>query len=982
MNLDWIKDPEIFQVNTVEPHSDHLFYLNDREYKEEICLNGNWKFKYIKNIKDVNFDFFSLNYKNEHWDNVKVPAHIELLGYEEPKYVNTMYPWDGIEDLVPPEIPKEINRFGMYSKDVFLSSTYIESESFIRFEGVESAIYLFINGEFIGYSEDSFTPSEFNISEFVKEGYNKISALVVKFCTGSWLEDQDFWRFFGIFRDVKIYSIPKVHIQDLKISTKLNNDFSEGILNVKLNIKNNSNEDYKVYCKFKGEKILVNEEFSIDVEDVLLWSAEEPNLYELELIIYDNCENIIEVVKERVGFRTFEIKDKLMCINGKPISFRGVNRHEFNCNTGRVVSYEDTKKDIITMKQNNINAVRTSHYPNNTFLYRLCDEYGIYVIDETNLETHGTWMSLGNVLKESKNIVPHNKKEWRNAVLQRGKNMLERDKNHPSIIIYSCGNESYGGSVIADLSKYFKEADSSRLVHYEGVFHDRSYDETSDMESQMYSRVNDIVNYLENEPKKPIIMCEYSHSMGNSNGGIFKYIEVEEKYPMYQGGFIWDYIDQSLLVKNEDGVKYFTSGGDFNDRPNDGNFCGNGIVFADRKVTPKMAEVKFAYSPIKINVECDKFTVINKNLFINTNNYEFIYKLYKNGELVKTLNLDVFVEANCKKDFKLPALDYCLLSEYTVVVECLLKEDNKWAKRGHEITFGQKVLGEYLISKKVLKNFKLINGNSTYGVTLKNITYLFSKVSGFLISIKKDGREYLKTPIQPNFWRAPIDNDNGNNLIKDWAKWKVASLYLTLDGFEILDDSIKTIHKLPIGDEKVITKYSFNEDGSLNLKIDLDVKNKIETIPTFGINFKLNKIYDNLCWYGNYNLESEIDRKESSKIILSKNKVIDNYINYLKPQDCGNKTEVRYFDIYDNDGYGLKISGKTPFVMSALPYTSYELENAKNSSELPSYNSTVITISKFKAGVGGDDSWGAKPHKEYIFTTDMNFAFEFHIEVL
>ncbi len=980
MNLDWIRNPEIFQVNTVEPHSDHFFSFDKSGNKHEICLSGNWKFKYIKSINEVNFDFANEEYSVEHWDNIKVPAHIELCGYEAPKYVNTMYPWDGIEDIVPPQIPEKINRFGMYSREVFLSREFCENETFIKFEGVESAIYLYINGEFVGYSEDTFTPTEFNVTNYIKEGCNKISALVVKFCTGSWLEDQDFWRFFGIFRDVKIYSIPKVHVQDLKINTILNDDFCSGSLKVSLDIKANTVDKYKIYCLFNGESKLVDKDFKIDVKDIKLWSAEEPNLYDLTIEIYDMDDYIIEVVKEKVGFRRFELKNKLMLINGEPISFRGVNRHEFSCNTGRAITFEETKKDIITMKQNNINALRTSHYPNNSFVYRLCDEYGLYVIDETNLETHGTWCNYYN--NDIENIVPHNKDEWRQAVLQRGKNMLERDKNHPSIIIFSCGNESFGGSVIADLSKYFKEADSSRLVHYEGIFHDRTFNETSDMESQMYTRVDKIIEYLENEPEKPIIMCEYSHSMGNSNGGIYKYIEIEEKYPMYQGGFIWDFIDQSLLVKTDDGREYYTSGGDFEDRPNDGNFCGNGIVFADRTPTPKMAEVRFVYSPIKIVVGSDKFTVTNKNLFVDTSDYEFVFKLFKEGVLVKTQKLDIYLKANECKEFDLINFDIDLLTEYTVVIECVLKNDTLWAKKGHEIVHGQGVVGSYNINKKLLNNIKVFNGVGTYGVNIKNTRYLFSKANGFLISINKNGKEYLKSPIQPNFWRAPIDNDRGNGLIKEWVKWKVASLYTTVDNIEVLDNAIKISYKLPMDNEICTMVYSFNEDASMNVMVDFVTLNKNQTMPTYGVTFKLDKSYENLAWYGNCNLESEIDRKESSKIILSKNKVVDNFVNYLKPQYCGNKTDIRYFNVYNNDGFGLKVSGNTAFDMSVLPYTQHELENARNSSELPISNSTVVTVSKFSQGVGGDDSWGSKPHKEHILGTDRDFRFEFCLEVL
>ncbi len=331
MNLDWIKDPKVFQVNTVPPHSDHQFFTDEKGNKNEICLNGQWKFKYLKDIKEVSFDFADTNFDVSHWDTIKVPAHIELSGYDAPKYVNTMYPWDGIENLVPPAIPEKINRFGLYTREILLDESFSSNKSFLRFEGVESALYLWVNGKFIGYSEDTFTPSEFDISEAVVKGVNKISALVVKFCTGSWLEDQDFWRFFGIFRDVKVYNIPKAHVNDLKVNTELRDDFKKGLLKVKLDIIQKNSEKLKIYCDFNNEKKLVNEEFSFEVENLKLWSAEEPNLYDLVIKICDENDKLIEIVKEKVGFRKFELKDKLMLINGKAISFRGVNRHEFNC---------------------------------------------------------------------------------------------------------------------------------------------------------------------------------------------------------------------------------------------------------------------------------------------------------------------------------------------------------------------------------------------------------------------------------------------------------------------------------------------------------------------------------------------------------------------------------------------------------------------------------------------------------------------------
>lgn len=990
MNLNYLYDTEIFEVNTVEPHSNHKFYFGEESEFQEINLNGTWKFKYLKNIDEVDFVFSNV----DQWDNIKVPAHIELSGYGEPKYVNVQYPWDGIEKLIPPSIPKEINRFGMYCRYVNLEEDFLQNETYIRFDGVESAMFLFVNDEFVGYSEDTFTPSEFDLTKFLRVGVNKISVLVAKFCTGSWLEDQDFWRFFGIFRDVKIYSIPKVHIYDLDIKPTLTNNHLDGVLNIKLKIKNFENLDFKIKMKLNEEIYNIEDtDFSCTIKNVSKWSAENPKLYPIEIIIFDEDDNIIEIIKEKIGFRTFELKNKLMLINGKPISFRGVNRHEFSCRTGRVISYEETLEDILIMKRNNINALRTSHYPNNTFVYELCDEYGIYVIDETNLETHGTW---GVGLNPNPYILPHNKKEWEKAVLQRGKNMYERDKNHPSIIIFSCGNESFGGSVISELSKYFKNVDTTRLVHYEGIFNDRTFNETSDMESQMYTTPEKVEEYLNNNPEKPIILCEYSHAMGNSNGGLHKYLEVEEKYPMYQGGFIWDFVDQSLIVKNSDGVEYFTSGGDFYDRPNDGNFCGNGIVFADRKETPKMREVKHLYSPVKIEIFESTYKITNKNLFVGTDIYDFEYEIYENGELIHKRELDIKLFPLSKETYNLPAFDDDGDCEYTFVINCYMKNKTNWCEKGHQISFGQKVINEENIFERVKKvfvndyilktsfknTFEIIETDFNIGVKICDVHYLFNKRNGELYSIKKNEKEYLKTSLRPNFWKATIDNDRANGRILEWAKWKTNSEYQILKHIKVEYTSIIAEYGFIDSEDICRICYSFCTDGSINVSVNLNCENKKLSLPNFGVIFKMDKSFENVSWYGNEALEASVDRCCSKKIVLTENKVIDNYINYLKPQDCGNKTDVRFIEIYNDEKQGLKISSHIPFEASVLPYTPFELENAKNSSELPNYTNTVITANMFKTGVGGNDSWGSKPYDEYTLKTSDKLEFCFNIEVI
>ena len=558
-NLDWLENPEIFRVNRIDAHSDHLYY-EDKEHiklKDNMplrqYLNGKWKFSYAENPDKRIKDFYREDFNCGNFDEINVPGHIQLQGYDNLQYINTLYPWDGQEELRPPYVSKEYNPVGSYIKYFELKDELKNKKIFISFQGVETAFYFWLNGKFIGYSEDSFTPSEFELTEYLKDGENKLAVEVYKRSSASWIEDQDFWRFSGIFRDVYLYATPKCHVQDLFVKQNLDDTYKNGQLNV--NIKLDSLEkctikgylkdkDEKLICEFKEVQGKENVEFSKTIENVNSWSAENPYLYTLYIEVLDEENNLIEIIPQKIGFRRFELIDNIMHLNGKRIVFKGVNRHEFSCKTGRAISKEDMIWDIKFLKQNNINAVRTSHYPNQSYFYDLCDEYGIYLIDEANLESHGSWQKLGKC--EPSWNVPGSLKEWRNVVVDRAESMLQRDKNHPSILIWSCGNESYAGENILEMTKYFHENDNTRLVHYEGVFWNREFNDISDIESRMYAKPNEIEDYLNSNPKKPYISCEYMHAMGNSCGGMNLYSELEDKYQMYQGGFIWDYIDQAI----------------------------------------------------------------------------------------------------------------------------------------------------------------------------------------------------------------------------------------------------------------------------------------------------------------------------------------------------------------------------------------------------------------------------------------------------
>ena len=559
-----VKDPQYFCDGRMEAHSDHMYYRSEEEREDEETsyrhsLNGLWKFHYARNYASTVAGFEEDSYSCKDWEDIYVPAHIQMEGYDAPQYANVQYPWEGHEELHPGQIPERFNPVGSYVKYFHVPENMKGKRVFISFQGAESGLALWLNGTFVGYSEDSFTPSEFELTEYLKEGENKLAAQVFKWTASSWCEDQDFYRFSGIYRDVYLYTVPEVHVYDLQIRSIPDETLKKASLEIVT--KTWGKVKMKLTLSRKGE-ILLQDEKALDGEDTctweilnpLLWSAEEPNLYDLDMEVYDENGMLQEIIPEKVGFRRFEMKDGIMTLNGKRIVFKGVNRHEFSSVTGRHVSREELIQDIVTMKQNNINAIRTCHYPDASPIYRLCDEYGLYMIAENNLESHGSW-DVAELTGDYTDIVPHNKPEWLGMMLDRVNSMYQRDKNHPAILIWSCGNESFGGKDIFEMSEFYRKNDPTRLVHYEGLFHDRSYNATSDMESQMYPSVEAIKDFLAKDDSKPFICCEYTHAMGNSCGAMHKYTDLTDTEPKYQGGFIWDYIDQSIYKKDRYGIR-------------------------------------------------------------------------------------------------------------------------------------------------------------------------------------------------------------------------------------------------------------------------------------------------------------------------------------------------------------------------------------------------------------------------------------------
>lgn len=1009
-----IKDPAFFAQNRVKAHSDHHYYKNHRELAEKNesfrqNLNGLWKFQYARNLAEAPAGFEAEDFDCKGWEDIRVPAHIQMEGYDKPQYVNVQYPWDGHEAIEPGEIPTQFNPVASYVKYFTVPENMQGKRLFVSFQGVESGFALWCNGSYVGYSEDTFTPSEFELTSYLKEGENKLAVQVFKWTSGSWCEDQDFFRFSGIFRDVYLYSIPDTHVSDIRIKTILNDTYDRGNLEIVLEAIGNGKaeliltrqgeEAARTEVELKDGQSTVVE---LTIEQPALWSAEQPNLYDLMIQVTDNQEQLQELIPQRVGFRRFAIEDGIMKLNGKRIVFKGVDRHEFSSRRGRVPNHDELLRDIVTMKRNNINAIRTSHYPNDSALYALCDEYGLYLIDECNMETHGMWDMVGRGVWPIEKALPGDRQEWKDLLLDRVNSMYQRDKNHPSIIIWSCGNESFGGSVIYEMSRLFHALDDTRLVHYEGVCNDRRYNDTSDMESRMYPSAAYVKDFLQKDRSKPYLLCEYTHAMGNSCGGMHKYTDLTDEEPLFQGGFIWDYIDQSIYHKDRYGKEVLGYGGDFDDRPCDYNFSGNGIAYGgERMPSPKMQEVKFNYQNISIQIQDDQFTVINKNLFTNTDVYDCKISLTLDGRQIADTKVDIGVEPLSQQTYQLPRWRYLTpwskeelwmatdAGEYVVTVSFVLKEDTLWAQRGHEVAFGQGIYEiEASRQRKPQSYMKVTDGTYNLGIKGEHFEVLFDKGGKGLVSYVYGGREMIKAIPKPNFWRAPTDNDNGNQMPFRYAQWKLASMY-QLNGIPgskepnpvIVQETDKVTvtytYYLPTTPESSCeVAYTVTGDGTVHTALSYDPPKGIHDMPEFGMLFKFDADYENLTWYGYGPAETYCDRERGGKLGIHHNKVADNIAQYLVPQECGNHTHVRRASVTDNLGRGMEFSGKE-LSFSALPYTPHELENAMHAYELPPVYYTVVRVALQQMGVAGDDSWGARTHEEYLIDVTRPLKLEF-----
>ena len=1009
-----VKNPAVFADGRLPAHADFVPYRSSAELcagESSLCmqLDGLWHFHYARNPSAAPEGFWMPGFDLSGWDMIRVPSHIQMEGYDVPAYVNTQYPWDAYEALQPGQVPLAFNPVADYVCSFTLPPKFQSGDVCISFQGVESGFALWLNGDYIGYSEDSFTPADFCLTGHLCEGENRLAVRVWKWTPGSWFEDQDFYRFSGIFRSVFLYLVPEAAVRDISLRPELSEDFSTGKLHVTAYTKGNGQLRLRLLSSIPQELVLPFEDASgtcvaeFHVEKPVLWSAENPFLYELEIEVLSTGGSITEIIRQRIGFRRVEIREGILLLNGKRLVLHGVNRHDFSSLSGRVPDREQLLQDILIMKRHNIDSVRTSHYPNQSLLYELCDQYGLYVMDENNMETHGSWDAYMRGKAEEDFVVPKDHREFAPMLFDRVRSTFERDKNHPCVILWSCGNESFGGSVIRDMTALFHQLDPSRPVHYEGITWDPTYPETSDLASCMYLPAAQIEEFLADNPAKPFICCEYSHAMGNSCGAMHKYTDLTERQPHYQGGFIWDFADQTIWKKNRYGQWFLAYGGDHGERPTDYNFSGNGIVYGgDHAPSPKMQEVKYNYRPLRILCDEQGFTVKNRFLFTDASSLCAEVILQADGKEIRRNPIRIEIRPQEEARFPWPQelmQEIALLRaasgslnkpepEFSLTVSFSLAEDCLWAKAGHETAWEQFVLPHAEVPFRCEKPLTLVRGKANVGVRGENFSAQFSALTPGLTSYVFAGRELIEQIPMPNFWRAPTDNDRGNNMPQRYAQWKIASLYVTGKGEGAWDlypevtehehsVSVRYRYFMPtVPASSCTVEYEVFGDGSVFTTLSCDVPEGLPDMPEFGMLFRFSADFDRVRWYGLGPEETYADRLKGARLGLWEKNVPDCLAHYPRPQESGNHCAVRWLRITDRKGRGMEFTGDG-FSANVLPWTPHELENALHEHELPPVHYTVVRAALQQMGVGGDDSWGSETHPEYLLPAGQPLSFRF-----
>lgn len=1015
LSNDW-QNPEVFSVGRELPRANHFPYLSidkavARDYKNSenyLSLNGYWKFNWSNTPGQSPKDFWHDNYDVSGWDHIAVPGNWFLSGYGRPHYLDEAY----VFEHNPPYIPNDYNPVGAYKRSFTVPSQWANKRVFIHLGAVRSAYYIWINGIKVGYAQGSKLASEFDITEHLRAGENTVSLQVYRWSDGSYLEGQDFWRVAGIERDVFLFASNHFRIRDHFVKASLDESYKHGTLNVDFGFENSNGSNNNSYVlnlqllrdgksvaegtrKINADTTTHTESFTFKIANVKPWTAETPNLYTLTFTLVDEDGQIKEAGASEVGFRNIIIEDGQLKVNGKTITIRGVNAHEHDPHTVRVITPELIEKDILLMKQLNINALRMAHYPHDTHWYHLADKHGLYVVDEANIESHEA-MNLGDHLAD--------RPEFYAAHMDRMKRMVERNKNHPSIIIWSLGNEAGKGRAFQAMYNWVKQRDPSRMVQYEAA----GLVPYTDMYVPMYERIDEIKDYLASDPSKPIIMCEYAHAMGNSVGNLQDYWDVIDSDPRAQGGFIWGWVDQTVLTFDHNGKAFFAYGGDFGPGETGANFLANGIVGSDRSLKPHAFEIKKVYQPIAFKADdlnSGKVKILNRHDFINLSRYHFSWFIEEDGNVIRQGHIPAVITP--AQDSEVVYIDYDHIkpkpgSEYFLTIHAT-------NKKGHSLPTGHLVAWQQFklplaappdqSDKNMVSNQLHIEEKLSYVVVgSRQFSAIFNKGTGLLVSLKHGNQEMLDSALKPNFWRAPTDNDQGAKLPQKMAIWKNLVNDVDLKSFShsINDDNtitIKSSHHYgqtaPNSNRKVMAVNStYRINGAGDIAVDLQyqpLQLSLPQLPRIGVTFRLVAGFDNIEWFGRGPHENYVDRWTSARIDHYSGKIIDQHFAYVRPQETGNKIDTRWMSLRAANGNGLLVAGSPVFGMSALKFYNEDFDNIareqRHGADLLPKDITTINLDLKQMGVGGDTSWGATPHPQYMIEPNV-YQFSFYLKLL
>ncbi len=1004
---DW-ENPQMISSNKQAPHATMMVYpdkasvINGERKLSPFyhSLNGQWRFNWVEKPVQRPEDFYRMDFDDSQWDHIDVPSNWQLKGYGIPIYLNHPYPFK----KNPPFIQHNNNPVGSYRTTFLVPKKWEGRRIFLNFDGVESAFYVWVNGNKVGYSQGSRLPAEFDITHYLEQGENLLAVEVYRWSDGSYLECQDFWRLSGIFRDVYLYSTPSVHIRDFEVKTDLDEDYRDAGLGLTIKLVNFNREATRGVSVeaqlidtdldqelWRGEASVSSipesytQLFQTQIKNPRKWSAEKPALYTLVLALRDSSGRILEYTGCRIGFREVEMQGGQLLVNGQPVLFKGVNRHEHDPLTGHYVTRASMIRDLEIMKRFNINAVRTCHYPDDPLWYELCDEYGIYLIDEANIESHG--------MGYHPDVTLGNNPEWKKAHLDRIERMVERDKNHPSVVIWSMGNEAGDGVNFVAGSDWIHQRDPSRPVHYERAL----LRDHVDIYSPMYMRIEGLKRYASKIQKRPLILCEYAHAMGNSVGNLQDYWDVIEAEPQLQGGFIWDWVDQAIFTKTSDGRPFFGYGGDFGDVFNDGNFLCNGLIQPNRSPNPHLWEVKKVYQNIKVRLvdaAAGKFLVKNKHYFVNLFNINYLWDLRADGKIIQSggpesLDLPPGQSAEISIPFQRPKANPH--SEFMLTIKFVLSKDELWADKGHVLAWDQFEIpssnpAAVFVDPETLPKLELTENSKHFIIAGDGFEARIGKGSGALEEYTMNEKKLISSPLVPNFWRAPTDNDNGNRMAARQAVWRMAGPQRVVTDVKAQkrgDYAVEIIAYcvLPAGKSSQIMSYTLYGNGDVVIKNEFKAGMDLPNLPRFGMQMAIPNSYHNFTWYGRGPHESYWDRKSGAAVGMYTGQVKDLLHPYIRPQECGNRTDVRWLTLTDENGAGWLAVGASVLSVSAWPFSQDALERAKHTFELQQGNSITVNLDLRQMGVGGDNSWGARPHAQYTLPAAV-YSYSFRLTPL